>query len=161
MNYEPNTEHWGRGSAVIHDCDEKHPKMLMWVTGFTRDGLAKCQYIDQRKKRTIYPNRLAVLHDPERFGMKREWGELSQHYFEKLIAEWERVRLWNHYHPIGRAVRTTSADGGFETVTTGKAFMLGTSGSIYLERGGMWVLEFVQPIREIGPEFVQRVTQGL
>ena len=95
VNYEANTIHWVKGSVVIHDADAKEPKMLMRIVGFTRDGLAKCQYVDKRHKRTIYPNAIAPLHTPARFGLNGNWANENQHQFEKIQGEWEFMRRWN------------------------------------------------------------------
>lgn len=147
MNYEPNTIQWGRGSIVIHDADAKEPKMLMKIIGFTRDGLAKCQYVDKRKKRTIYPNRLAVLHDPEQFGLNSRWGEYRQDLFEQCQADFENVRIWNSRYFPGQPVKTTSADGGFQTVTVSRAkLQSGGFATVHLEKGGMWLLKFVEVV---------------
>ena len=77
MNYDPNTTHWKVGDLVIHDADDKVARMLMRVVGFTEDGLCRSVYVDperQRKwgpeKRSRILNRMAVLHDPKRFGIE-------------------------------------------------------------------------------------------
>lgn len=147
MNYEPNTEFWKEDAIVIHDADEKHPKMLMRIIGFTPEGTAYCRYVDRRRFAGSYLNGLQVLHAPERFGMKSEWGKLTQEQFVALVEEWEQVRLWNFYQSPGSPVRTTSADGGFDTYTTGEAFIREGLGYVCLERGGQWLLRFVEAIR--------------
>lgn len=79
MNYEPNTVHWQAGDLVLHDADRKCADMLMRVVGYDRDGLCLTRYIaarvDMRSPRSTphsrkaLANRLAVLHDPARFGV--------------------------------------------------------------------------------------------
>ena len=70
MNYEPNTTHWQYGAIVIHDADAKKSDMLMMVIGFTKDGLAKTQYVHRVKHADkVYKNELKYLHDPTRFGI--------------------------------------------------------------------------------------------
>lgn len=144
MLYEPNTTQWGRGDIVIHWCDAKEPKMLMQVTGFTRDGLVKTQYLDKRLKRTVYTNPMTSLLDPTLFNLiGRDW---SQAYLESYQADFESVRLWNHVHSEpGVWVKKLSADGQDVPVTrtTSKAFMQGHEARIWLEHGGMWSLRFV------------------
>lgn len=72
MNYEPNTQQWFRGDAVIHDADAKRPDMLMRVIGYTKDGLIRTIYVDTAKHgRTVYQNELKYLHDPRRFEIKQ------------------------------------------------------------------------------------------
>ena len=145
MNYEPNDIQWRRGDIVIHDADAKEPKMLMKIVGFTRSGLAKTQYVDKRRQRKIWVNHMSVLHDPKRFKLNPEWGEHGQRAIEKYQDEWLRARLWNLHHKVGVKVVTTSADGGFETVTAGEAYLCMTGlAKVYLEVGGAWLLKFVQ-----------------
>lgn len=149
MNHKPNTVKWSRGAIVIHDADAKEPKMLMKVVGYTRDGLVKTQYVDRRHKRKIWKNPMEALHDPARFGINNYWGNYAQEHIETVQREWERVRRWNLYYPPGTLVRTTSADGGFEAVTRGKALMdAGGSAMIYLKPGMAWALEFVELVKE-------------
>lgn len=156
MNYEPNTTQWQKGDFVLHDADAKEPRMLMRVIGYTRDGLCKTQYMTPDHKRTIWKNRIAVLHDPERW--LGEWKHTRNPSVE-TVQLWQenfvRVRRWNAYHDIGQTVVTTSADGGFYTKTTSKALMIGVGAHIYLEnvicadgrrRGGMWSLEFIAAV---------------
>lgn len=79
MNYEANKTHWPMGSLVIHDADAKRADMLMRVEGYDREGLCLTRYIaarvDMRSPRSTahskrqLANRLAVLHDPARFGI--------------------------------------------------------------------------------------------
>lgn len=148
MNYEPNDIHWRRGDTVIHDCDAKEPKMLMKVIGFTRDGLVKTQYVDKRRRRKIFKNELRYLHDPKLWNFNPDWGDAAQEHIERYQDEWEQASWWNHWHQPGLNVRTTSADGGFETVTTGKARFDDTGhAKVYLERGGWWWLKFVEPVK--------------
>lgn len=113
MYYEENKIQWRRGDTVLHDADAKEPRMLMVIVGFTRDGLAKCQYVDKRHKRTIYRNDLKYLHDPKNFGVNRIWNLHGQAAMERYQDEFERVRAWNRRYQVGRRVRTTSADGGW------------------------------------------------
>ena len=148
VNYDSNHHQWIRGSIVIHDEDAKEPMMLMKITGFTKDGLAKCQYVDRRKKRKLFINHLKYLHAPESFGLNPRWGEHAQEHIERYQDEFVRVRRWNHYREIGQLVKTTSGDGGFETITTSKAWQA-TSGDalVLLERGGVWLLKFVEAVK--------------
>jgi hypothetical protein len=64
------------------------------------------------------------------------------------LDNFERVRAWNTYYPVGQMVKTTSADGGFDTITIGHAY-LSNSGIPYirLKRGGLWLLEFVEVVK--------------
>lgn len=157
MNYEPNTEQWRWYDLVIHDADAKHPKMLMKVIGFTRDGLVKTQYLDQRGirknglPRKVYENEMKYLHAPERFDIftKGLSAHMSQKEFDTLCCDWDMVRRWNKAYEVGQKVYTTSDDGGFETITGGHAYMWGTSAHIWLKynddnRGGSWLLRFVE-----------------
>lgn len=77
MNYEPNTTHWKIGDLVIHDADAKEERMLMRVVGFTKDGLVRLVYVDPKlqrkwgtKRNSALLNRMAVLHDPAKFGLR-------------------------------------------------------------------------------------------
>jgi hypothetical protein len=75
MNYYPNTTHWEIGNIVIHDADAKRADMLMKVIGFSRDGMVKLCYVKNtpfHNNKTIYLNRMCVLHDPKRFGIDVE-----------------------------------------------------------------------------------------
>jgi hypothetical protein len=161
MNYEPNTEEWRWDDLVIHDADEKHPRMLMKVIGFTRDGLVKTQYLDRRGirrgglSRKVYVNELKYLHSPDLFGIltKGLSANMRQSLFEQFYREWDMVQHWNKTYPVGQRVVTTSDDGGFETTTGGHAKMWGTSAHIWLNRnaagrGGSWLLCFVEPVLE-------------
>jgi hypothetical protein len=74
MNYTPNTPNtidWPKGSLVIHDADAKAPDMLMVVTGHTRDGRIKTQYIVNSTFSTakVWTNPKEALHDPASFGI--------------------------------------------------------------------------------------------
>jgi hypothetical protein len=145
MNYEANTIQWRKGSVVIHDADAKEPKMLMLVIGFTRDGWAKTQYCDRRKKRTVYTNQMFALHDPQRFGIDPKWGDYRQDLLEKVQAAWVRRRRWNLHHKIGELVLTTSADGGFRANTVSEAYMSPSGDArVKLSGYGEWSLEFVK-----------------
>lgn len=161
MNYEPNTEQWRWDDLVIHDADAKHPKMLMVVIGFTRDGLVKTQYLDRRgirnggRSRKVLKNDLKYLHNPSRFGIdvKGITPHLGTERFVQWCDEFDMMRRWNNKYQVGQRVRTTSGDGGFETVTGGIAYMNGTTSHIYLKhtpehRGGWWWLKFVEPVME-------------
>lgn len=153
MNYPPNTQRWRKDDLVLHDADAKEPKMLMRVIGYTRDDdLCKTQYVFPYHKRTIYKNDLKYLHDPtDWFYGADKWWHLSTNVLEKYQDNWERVRDWNRRYFPGKAVRITSADGGFVTTTGGLAVFEDGSSRIYLEgcsehRGGWWSLEFVEAI---------------
>jgi hypothetical protein len=154
MNYNPNTTQWRVGDIVIHDADAKEPRMLMRIVDFDfsvdQQGLAQCQYVDLRHDREIYPNQIASLHDPARFGIYKEWAESAQWLFEDIQAEWDWCRRWNYYKAIGVKVRTTSADGGFEAYTSSKAAVWNTgTAMIRLEPGGYWALKFVEVIADV------------
>lgn len=77
MNYAANTTHWRRGCLVIHDADAKREHMLMVVIGFARDGLVKTRYVSDERPQRVYQNVMAVLHDPERFGIALPQGEVT------------------------------------------------------------------------------------
>lgn len=143
MNYTPNTIHWHKGAIVIHDAGAKEPKMLMRVIGYTRDGLCKTQYISKQHKRTIWKNRIAVLHDPTRFDLiSHDW---DQRYLESYQYDFEDVRRWNYFYKPGTEVKLTSADGKDIPIakTTSKAFLLGAEARVWIQPGGMWSLRFV------------------
>lgn len=148
MNYDPNTIQWRRGDVVIHDIDAKEPRMLMRVIGYNSAGECETEYIlkDNRRKAT-YHNPVAYLHSPSRFGIIVQDG--SEHAARSAQLDWDRMRYWNRKHKIGAAVLTTSADGGFEAVTTSEAF-IGLSGGVYimLKPGGMWALDHLKPLPE-------------
>ena len=147
MIYDANTKRWRKGDIVIHDADAKEPKMLMVVIGYTRDDLCKTQYVDRRHKRTIWKNGLEYLHQPERFNIPSHIGKMRQDLIVSAQDEWERVRRWNLRFEPGKLVRTTSADGGFEAVTTTEAKFVGHgSARIRLNPGGEWLLKFVEVI---------------
>lgn len=143
MNYEANTNHWVKGHIVIHDADAKEPRMLMRVIGYTRDGLCKTQYCSRWLRRTVWKNEIKFLHDPARFGINPDIGLRDQEGIERAQQNWSAVFWWNKTYEPGVAIMTTSADGGFVTRTTGKAYF-NSSGEamIHLERGGNWTLEF-------------------
>ena len=148
MNYTPNTQQWRLGDIVLHDADEKSPRMLMLVMGFTRDGLAKTQYVDRRRRRMIWKNELKYLHNPSRFGINPDLGYRRQDLLESSQFEWENCRIWNNCHKPGIRVEVTSGDGGFETVTIGPAFFnYAGYAQIPLEQGGNWSLKFVLPVK--------------
>ena len=149
MNYSPNATQWKRGDVVIHDADAKEPTMLMRVTGFTRDGRVKTQYVDKRHKRTVWDNPMTSLHDPQRFRLYAQWGTYTQTRLEEVQYQWERARRWNHGHAIGVKVRTTSADGGFEAITISKAEVWNTGDAmVQLAPGGFWLLKFVECVMD-------------
>jgi len=150
MNYPANTTHWRIGDVVIHDCDAKEPWMLMRVTGYQRDGLARCQYIHaSHNLKKIWPNPISDLHDPARFLMTAEWGNWGQTRLSQIQREWEWARRWNTHRPLGTRVRTTSADGGFEAVTIEAARVWATgTAMIRLSVRGYWALQFVEVVPE-------------
>jgi len=151
MNYEPNTTQWPRGATVIHDADTKHPLALMKIVGYTRDGLAKCQYINVKMPRKVYVNEFCYLHNPDQFGMNSRWGDYSQEALNRTQEEWERVKRWNFLYKPGQLVLTTSADGGFTTTTSRDAYLdKGGCAWVRLERGGMWSLEHIRAV-EVTP----------
>lgn len=75
-NDPPNAKHWKKDDLVIHDGDAKEARMLMRVIGYTRDGLVKTQYVDQKRTRKIWVNESRYLHDPFRFGIRTNLPEL-------------------------------------------------------------------------------------
>ena len=93
MNCEPNTKRWGKGDLVIHDMDAKRSEFLMEVVTCDQLGWDHYEefitnYVEERWRKQ-YPkglrNKLAVLHDPQRFGIKvnHESGEktdVESHY---------------------------------------------------------------------------------
>lgn len=145
--YDPNTEQWQLGDIVLHDADEKSPKMLMKVIGYTSLGRVKTHYVIKDHGRKTYINDLRNLHNPKRFGINPELGTHRKNLIDKYQSEWIRCRVWNYINKPGLLIRTTSADGGFETLTTGEAF-LDDSGNamVDLERGGRWLLQFVEAV---------------
>ncbi|MGB1285845.1 MAG: hypothetical protein ACPG7F_04865 [Aggregatilineales bacterium] len=165
MNYEPNTNHWQKGAIVIHDADAKEPRMLMQVIGYTRGGLCKTQYLFREHRRTVWKNRIAVLHCPEQWiHGASEWQNQYQSNLKEYQANFINVRLWNIRFGDGQTVMTTSADGGFMTTTNGKAFYRHGEAWLYLNRtaagkaGCWWALEHVQPIKKVAEIIVPRQT---
>lgn len=149
MNYKANKNLWRKGDIVIHDADAKEPKMLMKVIGYTRHGLCKTQYVDRNKKRTIYQNEIKYLHQPERFNILSCWADYLEEAFQNVQHAWERVRIWNKVREIGTRVKTTSADGGFEAITGGHAYIdAAGQAMIYLVGYGNWCLDYVEVIRD-------------
>lgn len=73
--YDPNTRHWNIGDFVIHSIDYKADYMLMVITGYTREGLAKTRYIkphpkmSKRDLRRVWVNDIKWLLDPAKFGI--------------------------------------------------------------------------------------------
>lgn len=126
--YPPNTYQHRKGDIVLHHADDKHPKMFMTVIGYTRDGLVKTQYLDRRHKRTIYKNDLKNLLMLDQFNLKGDEDP----------DEYERVRLWNYYQPIGTKVVRIDQTGfsvGDETVTRSKAWLVGGQYGVVLLKG--------------------------
>jgi len=149
MNYEPNTQEWRKGDIVLHDGDEKSPQMLMKIIGFSRDGRVKTQYVDQRRTRRIWKNPISYLHDPNRFGINPDLGNRRQEFLVRYQTEWVNCRIWNVRYQPGMRVKTTSDDGGFEAITTGKAIYNAAGyGQVHLAGHGNWALEFVEPVVE-------------
>ena len=105
--YEANTRHWQRGDLVIHDADAKRADMLMVVVGYTRDGLCKVRYLDNRTTRwgKILPNGLENLHDPKRFNIPTDGDETRKQHATHLL------RLAYH------AARTDAQRRTIETMT--------------------------------------------
>jgi hypothetical protein len=147
MLYPPNTANWARGCIVIHHADAKEPKMLMRVIGRTRAGLIKTQYIDRRRKRTVWVNDFKNLLNPRDFGLAA--SDIGQEYLEIYQDNWERMRRWNRNHPqIGVRIQVTYRNEVIETVTTTHAQMVGLDAWVYAEKGGAWCLEGVTAIPE-------------
>lgn len=137
--YPPNTYQWRKGDIVLHWHDEKHPRMFMVVIGYTRDGMVKTQYVDRRRKRTIYKNDLKNLLGLDQFNLKGDEDP----------DEYERVRLWNFYQPIGTPVFRIDATGmaiGPDTKTRSKAWLAGGHSGIVLLEGvvGAWELRWLR-----------------
>lgn len=149
VSYESNTTQWRKGDLVLADSDAKEPKMLMEVIGYTRDGLCKTQYLFKSRKRTIWKNEIKYLHNPEQWiPGASQWQGYSQEYLEICQRNFEHVRRWNRTYQIGQSIVTTSADGGFETTTTSKAYLDKAGQSLISLDGivGGWSLEFVKPV---------------
>jgi hypothetical protein len=70
MIHEANSTRWKLGDHVIHDADAKTERMLMIVTGCTKDGAYITRYADKSVCAERYENPLNVLHDPARFGIE-------------------------------------------------------------------------------------------
>ncbi len=74
MNYEPNTVKWKPGDIVLHDADAKCREMLMYVMGYTKDGLCRTRYVDSDRifggGWRVWENPIEYLHDPIRFGIE-------------------------------------------------------------------------------------------
>jgi hypothetical protein len=134
MPYPDNKIYWPADKIVLHKADAKHPKMYMRVIGYTRDGLCKTQYVNLLQMRKIWTNPISELLDPEDFGLRGTEDP----------DEYEQMRIWNYYHPVGIAVITISEDGGFIGRTSGPAY-LSDSGSacVPLKDRGVWLLQFV------------------
>lgn len=149
MNYKPNTTQWKKGDLVLTDSDAKEPKMLMQVIGYTRDGLCKTQYVFKGRKRTIWKNEVKYLHNPEQWiPGASQWQGYGQEYLASCQQNFENVRRWNRKYRVGQLIITTSADGGFETTTTSKAY-LDKAGHAWISLDGIiggWSLEFVKPL---------------
>lgn len=159
MNYDPNTTQWCEGDLVLHDADAKEPKMLMKVTGYTRDGLCKTQYLFTNRRRKIWKNEIRFLHNPETWlpGAKY-WSILSQDVLEEFQWNFECVRRWNHYRKVGQVVQVTLSNITFETVTTGPAiFSLykGGSAKVPLQHRGEWSLNLVKALDKDKPASVE------
>lgn len=152
--YPDNAILWARGHTVIHRGDAKEPRMLLKIVGFTRvEKYPKCQYVDRRNGRKIYAFLNKDLLNPEDFKLNFDWGDSSQEYLQMVQAEWDRVRRWNRLYRPGIKVKTTSADGGFETYTKSEAiFNHGGEAIINLEKGGNWLLKFVESAVESAVE---------
>lgn len=147
MNHKANSNQWPRGAIVIHDVDSKEPLSLMKIVGYTRDDLAKCQYVSKKKPRKIYVNEFRYLLDPVWFGINTDWGNYSQESLERTQLEWERVKTWNFVYAVGQRILTTSADGGFEDITTRKAYIDGGGCAwVWLADNGSWLLQHVDAI---------------
>jgi hypothetical protein len=134
--YPYNTRHWLKGDIVLHMYDDKHPRMFMKVIGYTRDGLCKTRYIDRRHKRTIYKNEIRSLLDPADFKFKGHENP----------DEYERVRLWNFYHPIGTPILFRDGGGAFESSTRGQAYLMSGHTAVVdlVGKSGGYVLRFIQ-----------------
>ncbi len=155
--YDPNTVQWKKGNVVIHKADEKSPKMLMVVVGFTRqEGLVKTRYTSLVHKRTVWENDLKHLLDPSLFGLNPVWGLYIQEAQERIQSTWEQVRFWNNRYPPGTEVIVKGLTGIASAKTDSKAFMseFGTA-FVYL-RGHIaddvqWLLKEIEPVTVQSP----------
>lgn len=81
MIHEKNSTRWKLGDYVIHDADAKNERMLMIVTGCTKEGTYITRYANKDVCPDRYENPLKVLHDPLRFGIETPnaevWGRRS------------------------------------------------------------------------------------
>lgn len=148
MNYPPNTTHWRPGDIVLHDYDEKSPRMVMRIVGYRKDGTAMCRYVcpsEGRNLRKILDNDIKYLHDPAQFCIRREWGNDPGFSWEATHHEWVNVRRWNHHHQPGVNVRTVSAENARVTTTTSKAYIDAAGQAVVdLAHGGRWLLRFIK-----------------
>lgn len=137
---------WRKGDLVLHRADAKHPKMLMRVVGYTRDGLCRTVYHHTlllgkkiHNKTAEYRNDTGHLLDPRDFGIKPYIHPDS----------FELARLWNFYWPVGTPVMLTKDDGSVvETRTVSKAVPEAYDDATILLEGlsGRWLLSRVTPV---------------
>lgn len=107
MNYAPNERQWFPGDLVLHDADAKRAEMLMLVVFVTRGGLVRTRYLDYRQPRTVYENRIAVLHDPARFGVAVPGGERIEGRLTHQEREIARLRA-----KLGQIAAAVGDEGG-------------------------------------------------
>lgn len=129
--YDKNIISWKIGDVVIHDSDEKHPKMLMVVRGYDKNTkLYKTRYVDvHQRKHKLMRNDVSFLHDPNRFGINPIWGTYMQTDLNLVIRNWDKVKFWNYKNPIGTKVYVRWKDAGFYATTKTRA----------------WINEFAEP----------------
>jgi hypothetical protein len=146
-NYPANTKQWKRGDIVIHDADEKHPKMLMIVRDYdSKEKLYKTQYVDVHHRRSrLMRNDIAYLHDPQQWGINPQWGKYSEHDLNLVIFNWDLARYWNHRNTAGCCVWVDWADGAFyaKTKSTARINENGEAVIDLIGKPGYWLLEKV------------------
>lgn len=135
--YPYNTRQWVKDDIVLHMYDAKHPKMFMKVIGYTRDGFCMTQYVHPDRSRRIWNNPISHLLNPADFGMTG--GEDADAF--------ERVRLWNYYHPIGTTVETFGDN--VITLTATKAWLAGGNVPMIelVNKPGAYLLRFVRALK--------------
>lgn len=127
LNYEANKREWQPGDIVIHDADEKSPRMLMIVLGYSRDGQVRSRYLIGKAKgrnRRVWKNYMDCLHEPERFGLQSHWGKYDQERLHVVQEQWNRVRVFNHNHTVGECFSVSCSDGSrYEAKTISEAYL--------------------------------------
>jgi hypothetical protein len=135
------------GDYVLHYADEKHPKMLMVVRGYVGD-LVRTRYVHHTfwGKFPIHNLEEDFLNDEKNLKLASEYNINP----EVKPDDFERVRLWNYYWPVGSVVQVSGFN-GFITKTTSEAWLENNkTPMIRLEHYGRWLLEFISPYKEAG-----------